>query len=413
MMITRLHYWEGLLCLIFLLTIRPSEVTARDKVRPDTLPYPALFESICDTVALYFYDETFIEQRLPNLKEQYREIIQEIDNPVAFSTLVNDFLTEFKTSHTAYYSPNDEAYYHLASIFFFLPAVKKIFGEQEIQYRSIGILTQRTDRGWAIQRVLNDSPAERSGFQSGDLLISLNDEPYSLQNLQEAGEEVLTFTVERKGKKFELTTFSARVNPQEELEEASRKSARLIQRGDHQLAYVRLWSFAGERYYDLLKELVLYGELKDADALILDLRGGWGGANPEYLNLFNRSVPKMEFQGRNGPSFSYDSQWRKPVVLLVDHSVRSGKEILAFGFRKYGIGQVIGTNTAGAVTGGRIFFLPDQSLLYLAVNMARVDGEILEGKGVAPDIMVADDKATPEDEVLERATTILAGKLKN
>lgn len=412
MMFPRHRFFKICLCLAFVFWGFPVKSATDFSIRADTLPFPALFESISDTFARYFYDEAFVEQRLPDLKQEYGKAVQRIKTPEAFSILANNFLAESKASHTVFYTPNDDAYYHLASIFSFLPAVKEIFGEEEIQYRSIGMLTRRTDHSWKVMDVLPGSPAASSGFQPGDLLVSMNAAPYSLKALQETEAETLSFTVWRNGELVNLKTTSVRINPQEELEQASRQSARLIQQEDHQLAYVRLWSFAGERYYDLLKELVLYGALKDADALLLDLRGGWGGANPEYLNLFNRSVPTMEFQGRDGQSFSYNSQWRKPVVLLVDNSVRSGKEILAYGFRKYGIGPVIGTNTAGAVTGGRVFFLPDRSLLYLAVNIAKVDGEILEGKGVAPDIEVINDESTPQDEVLEQAVSILTDLLK-
>jgi C-terminal processing protease CtpA/Prc len=36
-----------------------------------------------------------------------------------------------------------------------------------------------------------------------------------------------------------------------------------------------------------LENMLSQGALKDADALIWDLRDGWGGARPEYLDLFN------------------------------------------------------------------------------------------------------------------------------
>ena len=37
----------------------------------------------------------------------------------------------------------------------------------------------------------------------------------------------------------------------------------------------------------------------DADALIWDLRDGWGGAVPEYLDLFNVRAPTMQVFGRD------------------------------------------------------------------------------------------------------------------
>ena len=59
----------------------------------------------------------------------------------------------------------------------------------------------------------------------------------------------------------------------------------------------------------------------------------------------------------------------------------------------------------GAVSGGRPFPLADGSLLYLAVQEVRIDGERLEGAGVAPHIEVAFELpyAAGEDSQLEAA----------
>ncbi len=59
--------------------------------------------------------------------------------------------------------------------------------------------------------------------------------------------------------------------------------------------------------------------------------------------------------------------------------------MLAYGFRKHGIGPVVGERTAGAVSAGTVIPIGDQSLLYLCVMGIEVDGEVLEGVGVAPD----------------------------
>lgn len=376
------------------------------------LSYPELFEALTDTIAAYFYNPEFIKNQFPELTARYAAKVNKVQGQVAFSLLVNDYLDEFKVSHTTYYTPQDNSYYHLSAIFSFLPAVQKIFDGLDIQYPSIGLLTDRDRDGVKVTGVLPGSSAETAGFSTGDYLLSQNGEPYNPVGLRDLVGETVVFGIARQKDQMELRATPELINPQQELEEACRQSARLLEADGKKIAYIRLWSFAGEQYYDLLKEQVLYGALKDAESLILDLRGGWGGANPEYLNLFNASVPVMEFTGRDGQSFSYDSQWRKPVCLLTDGSVRSGKEILAFGFRKYDIGKVIGAKTAGAVTGGRVFFLPDNSLLYLAVNIATVDGQILEGAGVIPDIIAPDHPLTPADETLEAAKQFLMSESK-
>jgi carboxyl-terminal processing protease len=159
--------------------------------------------------------------------------------------------------------------------------------------------------------------------------------------------------------------------------------------GPFKIGCVHVWSYAGEQYQNLLTELLFAGPLKDTDALLLDLRDGLGGASPAYLNLFNRDIPQLVMKKpRSHESLVLDQQWRRPVALLINQRVRSGKEAFAWGFRATGRGPVVGQTTAGAVVAGALHFLPDQSVLYLAVADIEVDGQRLEGLGVAPTIAV-------------------------
>ena len=118
------------------------------------------------------------------------------------------------------------------------------------------------------------------------------------------------------------------------------------------------------------------------------LRGGWGGAQPSYLDLFDPRGPEMTVTHRSGKSETVNARWRRPAVLLIDGLTRSGKEILAYGFKKYGFGPVVGTTTKGDVLAATAFMMSDGSLLELAVEDVRVEGERLEGHGVAPTIEV-------------------------
>jgi carboxyl-terminal processing protease len=152
-----------------------------------------------------------------------------------------------------------------------------------------------------------------------------------------------------------------------------------------------LWSYAGEEYHDELLRAIGSGELKSAQALIFDLRYGWGGASPEYLNVFTANIPTLKTIDREGKERIFNPRWDKPVAMLVNGSVRSGKELLAFGFKKYKLGTVIGERTAGATLGGKVFVLSNKAMLFLAVQDTRIDGVRLEGVGVEPDITVPMD----------------------
>jgi len=79
--------------------------------------------------------------------------------------------------------------------------------------------------------------------------------------------------------------------------------------------------------------------------------------------------------------------WRKPVILLVDGTTRSGSEVFAFSLQRAGI-PIVGTRTPGEVTVARPFILSDESLLLVATCAVAVDGVILEGNGVQADVVV-------------------------
>ncbi|MHC4440650.1 MAG: S41 family peptidase, partial [Planctomycetota bacterium] len=84
---------------------------------------------------------------------------------------------------------------------------------------------------------------------------------------------------------------------------------------------------------------------------------------------------------------------------------RSGKELLAYYFKKTKQGLLIGERTAGYVCGGSYKRISEKSMLLYCTAMVIVDGKRLEGVGVEPDIEVPFDIrfAAGKDIQLERA----------
>jgi C-terminal processing protease CtpA/Prc len=83
-------------------------------------------------------------------------------------------------------------------------------------------------------------------------------------------------------------------------------------------------------------------------------------------------------------------RWHKPLVGLIDEGTRSGLEVYAYALQQKGV-PLVGTRTAGALLGARGYLLPDDSLLEIAVAGVELDGKVLEGKGVSPDVAVPFD----------------------
>ena len=201
-----------------------------------------------------------------------------------------------------------------------------------------------------------------------------------------------------------------RIKPDDAFESAMRDSTRIIEANGRRIGYIHVWSYAGRSYQEILEAALSEGKLKDADALIWDLRDGWGGARPSFLRIFDPHGPTMILSERNGDTELVGFRWRKPVVLLTNNGTRSGKEVLTYGFKKNGYGEVVGEPTAGALLAARAFLLSDGSLLILAVNDVTVDGERLEGKGVVPTIEVPFELpyAAGKDPQLNRAISVLS-----
>ncbi|MGH7453236.1 MAG: S41 family peptidase, partial [bacterium] len=382
------HAKYTLAAIIFGICILGSSFAVQDS------PYPRLFDEVCEKIETAFYDVKFVEEKFPEIKQAYKNRIAGVASEAEFSKLINEMLEKFNASHTNYYTPNDYAYYHLAAIFSFLPEIKNLFGQQEIKYPSIGIITQEIGKQIFIASVLSGSVAEKAGLQIGDEILSVDGEPYSpIQSLQDKidGETIFKIRKVPSGSPREVKAKPAMCDPKQEFLEAQRNSIRIYERSGKRIGYIHLWSYAGEEYHDEFLRAISSGALKSAEALIFDLRYGWGGASPEYLKVFTANIPVLKMIDREGKERIFNPHWDKPVAMLVNGSVRSGKELLAFGFKKYKLGTVIGEKTAGATLGGRVFVLSNKAILFLAVQDTRIDEVRLEGVGVEPDITVPMD----------------------
>jgi carboxyl-terminal processing protease len=372
-----------------------------------------------------FFDPKFNGVNWKAKREEYEERIKPAQSIEEASVVINQMLGELNTSHTRFYSRLEPAYYQLLGVFDrgdFAQEIAKLFPDGKLEYTDIGIFTKDINGKTFITAILDGSPAAKAGLKVGDAVLMVDGKPYQpIQSFVDKADREVKISIQRTpdAKSIEdITVIPKKLYPNTLFLEAMRESIKIIERdralpgakSDRQkIGYVHIWSYAGDQYQQLLGDEIAYGKLKDADSLILDLRDGWGGANPNYLAIFAEKVPVLTRIPRDGIKRNLDYQWRKPVVMLVNNGSRSGKEILAYGFKKYGLGKVIGTKTAGAVVGGSPFLLNDGNLLYLAVVDVLVDGERLEGKGVIPDIEVPFplEYAQGKDPQLERAIDVL------
>ncbi|MEO0737555.1 MAG: S41 family peptidase [Cyanobacteria bacterium J06649_12] len=358
----------------------------------------ALFDAVWDTVNDNFYDPEFNGVDWSAMGEQYRSQVAAAPSRAEKAALINQMLGSLETSHTQLYTPDEPAYYQLLGIFYprvseFKARLEEPFPEGKIEYAGIGIVTREKAGKTFIKGVFEGSPAAKAGLRVGDQLLSVAGQPFHpIQSFLDKADQPVALQVQSSlssSSQKEMTVTPQLYDGITMFLEVMDDSVEVIETSGKQIGYVHIWSYAGDQYQEKLEDELIYGRLRDADALVLDLRDGWGGAPLTALQLYTARGPSVTSIGRDRTPSTYHGQWNKPVVMLVNGGSRSAKEILAYGFQQYDIGPVVGTPTAGAVTAGRAFIMPDDSLLYVAVADVYLDQTVrLEGEGVTPDVVV-------------------------
>ncbi len=395
----------------------PAEISAPARAGGNE----AVLDEVWQTVRSHFYDPNLRGLDWTAVRARYAPQAAAAKSDEALAAVINAMLAELHASHTELYTPAEPAYYQLADIFsgaLRRRGLERVFPGGRITYPGIGIFTRTDAQGRIfITGVIADAPGQQAGLRVGDEIIAADGAPFrpvlSFQN-KVGSPVVLSIRRTADGPIQPLTVTPAALQPHEMFLHGLQASARLIPaRNGSRVGYVHIWSYAGHAYQDALEDLIGEGELKDADTLVLDLREGWGGAVPEYLDLFNARAPTMQVRGRDGRTELDNVRWRRPAAMLVNERSRSGKEVLAYGFKKYGLGEVIGSRTEGAVLAATAFLMSNGDLLLLAVDDVRVDGQKLEGTGVEPTIPVPFDSsyADGRDPQLDRAIEVLSRRV--
>ena len=374
------------------LGILPGAIAPAPSAQPD------VFEAAWETVNEHFYDPDFNGVDWAAVGEQYRSRVAQASSRLEKAAVINEMLAELQTSHTYLYTADEPAYYQLLGIFYprssdLQAELQETFPEGKIEYVGIGIVTQEIEGQTFVKAVLDGSPAAAAGLQVGDQILSVAGQPFQpIQSFVDQADQPVSLQIQKSSDADTQQTIT--VTPQRYdgvtmFLDAMADSIEVIETAGQKIGYVHIWSYAGEQYQRKLEDELLYGRLREADALVLDLREGWGGAPLTALNFYTARGPSVTNISRSGQETTYHSQWKKPVVMVANEGSRSAKEILAYGFQQYDIGPVVGSTTAGAVIAGRPFVLPGGYLLYVAVADVYVDEAVrLEGVGVTPDVDV-------------------------
>jgi carboxyl-terminal processing protease len=289
------------------------------------------------------------------------------------------------------------------------------------EFSGVGMTVVERPRGLLVAGVFDDSPAKQKGIRPGDLIVKVNGRSI-------AGESSDVATARIKGKEgtYVRLTIKRPGKPARELRVRRERirvpaaSSRLRHVGGRKLGVLELASFTSGAHAELARQIQRQ-EKRGAEGFVLDLRANGGGLLDEAVLISSEFVPDgtiVTTKGRKRPKRVFeatgDTVTRKPLVVLVDGGTASASEIVTAALHERLDAPVVGRRTFGKGVFGQIFELSNGGALDLVVgNYYTPKGHNLNHKGIKPDVRASDNLDTKQDEALQRALSVLAGRVRS
>jgi len=273
-------------------------------------------------------------------------------------------------------------------------------------FEGIGAQIDNTPDGQRIIVVapIPDTPAERAGIKSGDIIIAVDGEDTegwsvidAVNRIRGEGGTPVALTIQRLGEldPIEVTIIRGTI-----------PTASVFRRDLHDgdgnpedppYSIIRITQFT-ERTSEELRAVIEDIKEVGSDAIILDVRSNPGGLLESTVDVaaefLDGGMVTYEINGRGvRRDWAADpggSALDIPLVVLVDAFSASGSEVLAAALQDRGRAAIIGTQTFGKGSVNILRALQeDEGGVYLTIGRWYTpNGGLIEGEGVIPDVTI-------------------------
>lgn len=343
------------------------------------IDFSKTWDDTTKAISSRFYARQSRKTEMETLFKKYDAQARAAKSKDEFSDVVNHMIADFKDSHFAFLASDSQGYYMMDNL---LKKDAAVMPEIGAWFRPM-----KTGDGYTVQMVLDGTEAQKAGLRKGDVITLINGKPFTpIDSLKENLDKPSKITFLRGDKTLEATVTPEEKTALKMFLDATRDSARIIEQDGKKIGYVHLWTEASTDFRDALSALV-YGKLRDTDALILDNRDGFGGRPEGFLDPFFRPEVNIEWKMQeNSPGMMQLFGYQRPLAMLINEGSRSAKEVTSMILKKSGRGTLVGSTTAGHVLGTTPYRLNDWAYLEIPIVDVIVDGVRIEGKGVEPDV---------------------------
>jgi len=276
------------------------------------------------------------------------------------------------------------------------------------EFGGLGIEVGMEDGFVRVVAPIDDTPAQRAGMQSGDLIIRLDEQPVKGMTLSDAvkvmrgkpgTDIVLTVVREGEDKPLKVTITRAVI-------QVSSVKQRMLDDG---FGYLRISHFQTKTTQYLLDGV---DELREENGgqlrgLVLDLRNNPGGVLSAAVGVSDAFVEDgliVYTDGREADSrLSYNASPGDvldgaPIVVLVNGGSASASEIVAGALQDHQRAVIMGNKTFGKGSVQTIQDLPNGGAVKLTTaRYFTPEGRSIQAEGIAPDIEIGRFKVSRED----------------
>lgn len=263
----------------------------------------------------------------------------------------------------------------------------------------IGINVKSIDNKIVIVSPMKDSPAEKAGLQSNDIIEKINDVEYTGEQIDEAVDVIsksagssVKLTISREGSEG----FDVNIAPEEV--KLSVVEGEMI---DSSTGYIRIKSFMNENTTEDFKNMITQLKEQGMKGLIVDLRDNPGGLLTEAVGVASQFIPKDKiitytidkYETKNESLSLGGIAEGMPLVVLVNEDSASASEVVTGALRDYNAATIVGNTTFGkGIVQQSIKF--NNGIGGLKVTISKYytpNGENIHKIGIAPDIEVSTD----------------------
>ncbi|HHS99681.1 MAG TPA: S41 family peptidase [Thiomicrospira sp.] len=338
------------------------------------------------------------------------DYVDEIDDKKLLEGAISGMLSSLDP-HSAYLPPTD---------------FKEMEEHTRGEFGGLGMEVGMEDGFVKVISPIDDTPAQKAGVKSGDLIIKLGKEPVKGKTLSEAVKIMrgkpgtkLTLTIVRKGEDAPIEV---------ELTRAVIKVKSLKQRLlKDNVGYARISQFQVRTGHDLVKSIAKLEKENGAplDGLVLDLRNNPGGVLNAAVQVSDAFLDsglivytegriknsKMRFEAEKG-----DIMHGKPIVVLINEGSASASEIVAGALQDQKRAIIAGRTSFGKGSVQTLLQLNNGAAI--KVTTARYftpSGRSIQAEGIKPDLEIELVKVekVKEDKLGNIKESDLKGHLEN